>query len=74
MTKRVLIVPLNNLKKNKDVTMLCVRPFPIASAYTQNVYMYAQRQYTSVTDENFRYGTRCFMRFPLIILSKWTRM
>ena len=56
MTKHVLIVPLNNLKKNKDVTMLCVRPFPIASAYTQNLYMYAQRQYTSVTDETLDTG------------------
>ena len=41
MTKRVLIVPLNNLKKNKDVIMLCVRPVPFASAYTQNLYVYA---------------------------------
>ena len=51
MTKRVLILPLNNLKTNKDLTMLCVRPFSIASAYTQNLYMY-----TSVTDETLDKG------------------
>ena len=64
MTKRVLIVPLNNLEKNKDVTMLYVIPFPIASAYTQNLYVYAQRQDTSVIDETLDTGLVAPFNFP----------